>query len=225
MNTRVLVTDFDGTMTANDFYRLAATRLLPADALEPWGEYRAGRITHFEALRRIFGRIRASEEDVQALVADMRPDPRLAAEVRRMGDHGWDVVVASAGCAWYIDTVLRRAGLNVGTDLEVHANPGAYTPQRGLCMRPPAGSPFYSLETGVDKAAVVRFHRRRGAVVAFAGDGFADLEAALQTDPGLRFARADLAAALDEEGQAYRPFTRWADVTRALLGPGPGPDD
>ena len=72
----------------------------------------------------------------------------------------------------------------------------------------------------MDKAAVVRFHRRRDALVAFAGDGFADREAALQTDPGLRFARADLAAALDEEGQAYRTFTRWADVTRALLGPG-----
>lgn len=222
MNAKVLVTDFDGTMTANDFYRLAAARLLPADALAPWGEYRAGRITHFEALRRIFGRIRAPEEDVQALVADMGPDPLLAAEVRRLRDHGWDVVVASAGCAWYIETVLLRAGLAVGTDLHVHANPGTYAPQQGLCMRPPEGSPFFSLETGVDKAAVVRFHRRRGAVVAFAGDGFADREAALETDPGLRFARADLAAALDEEGQAYRPFARWADVTRALLGPGPG---
>lgn len=219
MNARILVSDFDGTMTANDFYKLVAARLLPSDALAPWSEYRAGNITHFEALRRIFAQIRASTATVTALVDEMAPDPLLAQDVRRLKENGWEVVVASAGCAWYIDKVLRQAGLTVGPgrDLMVHANPGVYSPEKGLCMRPPENSSFFSPDTGVDKAAIVRFHQRRGAVVAFAGDGFADVEAALEAAPDLRFARADLASALAEAGAAHHPFSRWADVAEALL--------
>ena len=33
---RVLVSDFDGTMTRNDFYKLAVERLLPPDTPDHW---------------------------------------------------------------------------------------------------------------------------------------------------------------------------------------------
>lgn len=219
MNTRVLVTDFDGTMTGNDFYKLVADRLLSADALAPWQDYRAGAITHFEALRRIFAAIRAPEAHLQAVIQDMEPDPLLAESVRTLRQHGWDVVVASAGCQWYIDQILTQAGLDSGPDkdLEVYANPGSYNSESGLTMRRPDADLFFSPETGVDKRGIVRFHQDQGKTVAFAGDGFADLPAALQTTAKLRFARADLAASLDKAGQPYRPFSRWADVAQVLL--------
>ena len=53
----VLVSDFDGTMTCRDFFKLAIQQLLPSDGPDFWSEYRAGRITHFEALRRYFAEI------------------------------------------------------------------------------------------------------------------------------------------------------------------------
>ncbi len=212
----VLVSDFDGTMTANDFYKLVAERLLPPDALAPWAEYRAGRSTHFEALRDIFAHLRAPEAEILALVDDMAPDPLLAERVGRLAAAGWSVVVASAGCAWYIERILR--GLRLSSRVEVHANPGVYDPATGLRMSPPpADSPFFCRETGVDKAAIVRFHLARGATVAFAGDGFADEPAALAAPVRLRFARADLAQALTTRGEFFHPFTRWADVADALL--------
>lgn len=212
----VLVSDFDGTMTANDFYKLAAARLLPPDALAPWAEYLAGRLTHFEALRDIFARLRAPEAELLALVADMAPDPLLAGCVERLDAAGWSVVVASAGCAWYIERILDE--LRLSSRVEVHANPGVYDPRTGLRMSPPpSDSPFFCRETGVDKAAIVRFHQARGAAVAFAGDGFADEPAALNVVPHLRFARADLARALADRGEPFRPFARWADVAEALL--------
>jgi 2,3-diketo-5-methylthio-1-phosphopentane phosphatase len=218
----VLVSDFDGTMTENDFYKLAAERLLPPEVLAFWAEYRAGRMTHFEALRGIFGRIRVPEESVHAVVDDMGPDPFLTRDVARLRDAGWRVVVASAGCRWYIDRVLKQAGLDSGPggDVEVHANPGVYAPDTGLVMRLPTESPFCCLETGVDKAAIVRHFLDQGLCVAFAGDGFADLEAALLVRPALRFARADLARALAERGEAARPFSRWSEVASALADSG-----
>ena len=63
MPSKVLVSDFDGTMTQYDFYKLAIEFLLPADTPDYWVEYRAGTITHFEALRRYFAAIRATDEE------------------------------------------------------------------------------------------------------------------------------------------------------------------
>ena len=55
------VRDFDGTLTRHDFFRLALDRLLPPGVPDHWQEYRAGRLTHFEAMRRYYASIRASE--------------------------------------------------------------------------------------------------------------------------------------------------------------------
>ncbi len=51
---RVSVTDFDGTMTHHDFYTLAESQLLPSGVHDYWSDYRAGKLTHFEALRAYF---------------------------------------------------------------------------------------------------------------------------------------------------------------------------
>jgi len=211
----ILVSDFDGTMTANDFYKLAAERLLPPEALLPWAEYRAGRQTHFAALQEIFGSLRATESQLLELVRDMAPDPALAQSVTRLRAAGWRVVVASAGCDWYIRRIL--AGLGLAEQVEVHANPGELLPGGALRMSLPEGSAFACVETGVDKAAIVRHHLQAGRRVAFAGDGFADLPGALLVRPELRFAKADLAQALREGGEGFRPFTRWSEVAEALL--------
>ncbi|MDL2316736.1 HAD-IB family phosphatase [Desulfovibrio sp. OttesenSCG-928-A18] len=213
MAHKILVSDFDGTMTAEDFYLLAVERLLQPEDLRFWQEYRMGRITHFTALQSIFRRIRAPEDTVLELIRDMHPDPALADSVAALHGAGWRVIVASAGCAWYIDRILKPLGLS----LEVYANPGTYHEGGPLEMEEPAATPFYSPETGVDKAGIVRFHLERGALTAYAGDGHTDLEAALLVEPGLRFARAALAGALAERGVEYRPFERWSDVARQLL--------
>jgi 2,3-diketo-5-methylthio-1-phosphopentane phosphatase len=213
MPDAVLVSDFDGTMTAHDFYSLAVARLLTPGDLAPWKDYLAGRMTHFAALRAIFSRLRAPLGEILAVVDDMGLDPGLAESVARLRAAGWEVVVASAGCGWYIRELLDRAGVQ----LTVYANPGQYLPGGPLVMDAPAPSPFTCLETGVDKAAVVRDALDRVGTVAFAGDGFADLPAALLVPPDRRFARGDLAGALLERGQGFRPFGSWSAVAQALL--------
>ena len=190
----VLVTDFDGTVTQGDFYILAVERLLRPEDLSPWQEYRAGRMTHFTALKTIFSKIRAPESVALELLKDMRPDPRLRECAVRLKAAGWHVVVASAGCGWYIDRILGE----LGVDFEVHANPGRYAEGGPLIMEAPVDSPFYSPQSGVDKAGIVRFHQKRGARVAYSGDGYTDYEAASLVPPSLRYARADLAGVMKE---------------------------
>jgi 2-hydroxy-3-keto-5-methylthiopentenyl-1-phosphate phosphatase len=210
---RILVSDFDGTMTGHDFYELAIESLLPSDTPDYWAEYRAGTITHFEALRRYFAAIRASEEEVWAVVRQMELDPNLRGAVESLHRAGWSVLVTSAGCEWYIRRLLATAGVEV----EIHANPGRFEAGKGLLMEMPTGSPFWSPTLGVDKAAVVRRHLNDGGTVAYAGDGFPDTEPAQLVPAHLRFARGDLAGVLRSEGLPFQAFDTWSDIADILL--------
>src|SRR5262245_28478534 len=98
----VLVSDFDGTMTRYDFFKLAIEKLLPADTPDFWADYRSGSITHFEALRRYFAAIRTNEDEMLAVVRQMELDPELQPAVETLERAGWTVIVTSAGCEWYI---------------------------------------------------------------------------------------------------------------------------
>jgi 2-hydroxy-3-keto-5-methylthiopentenyl-1-phosphate phosphatase len=211
---RVLVSDFDGTMTRRDFFQLVVERLLPAGTPDDWGEDLAGRLTHFEALKAIFGSVTAGEAALIEVVDQMELDPDLKGELEALRLAGWRVVVASAGCQWYIGRLLARAGVT----LEVHANPGRIEGGR-LVMEPPLGSRFYSPDTGVDKVAVVRAAMAEAGTVAFAGDGQPDLAPALLVPGSLRFARGVLAEELTRLDEEFRPFDRWSEVSRALRHP------
>ncbi len=213
---RVLVSDFDGTITKFDFYELIVGHLLPEATSNEWIEYRSGRITHFEALRRYFAAIRAEEATVWKLVEQMEIDPRLAESVKELRAANWEVVIASAGCRWYIDRLLGEAGV----DLEVHSNPGQFHSGRGLLMELPHDSPFFSPTHGISKAAIVQHHLAMGSEVAFAGDGFPDEEAALLVPAERRFARGDLARVLSEAGQAFLRFHVWSEIAQALIAAG-----
>jgi 2,3-diketo-5-methylthio-1-phosphopentane phosphatase len=208
----LFVTDFDGTMTRHDFYRLAAESLLPPDLPDYWAEYRAGRLTHFQALQAIFASIRADEATVRAVVDRMGLDPEVPRALARLRAEGWDVVVTSAGCDWYIKILLDRAGV----ELPVWSNPGRFEEGRGLLMEPLPRGPYFSHDLGVDKAAVVRQGLAAGRLVAFAGDGFPDIDAARLVDANLRFAHGDLARALEAEGLPFRAYDAWSEIADCL---------
>ena len=209
----VFVTDFDGTLTRREFYHLVQEYLSDPSA-DYWSDYRAGRVTHFDAMARYFAAIRADEATVVRTLLRLELDerfPELAAALNRAG---WEIVVASAGSEWYIRQVLGPTGAAV----TIHANPGRWVGgERGLVLEKPTGSPFFCANVGIDKAGVVRDALRRTGRVAFAGDGYPDVPAAVLVPPHRRFARADCAAELTRRGEPFRPFERWSEVAEALL--------
>ncbi len=212
---KILVSDFDGTMTRRDFFQLVNENLLPADMPDYWGQYLAGDLTHFEALQSIFGSVTAGEKALSDLVGRMGLDPNLKTEVEALRDDGWAVVVASAGCDWYIRKLLVEAGVSI----EAHSNPGWIEDDR-LIMKLPTGSEFYSDETGIDKVGIVFKAMSRAKTVAFAGDGRPDVAPSLLVAPELRFARGVLAEELTSMGESFRPYDHWSEVSKALRSNG-----
>ncbi len=220
VSDKILVTDFDGTLTRHDFYELVRRELVPPGTPNYWDQYRAGVITHFEALAGYFASITADEAKVLALVDRMEIEPRLKSAVAELQAAGWKIVIASAGCRWYIERLLASRDVQ----LELHANLGTFQPGRGLVMELPTNSPFFSSTHGIDKAAVVRCNLATARLVAFAGDGFPDLDAAKLIPANLRYARGDLAVALTREGLPFHPFQRWSEIAQHLLAHIPSQD-
>jgi 2-hydroxy-3-keto-5-methylthiopentenyl-1-phosphate phosphatase len=209
----ILISDFDGTITRHDFFDRVRKRWPFSPQDDPWEKFVSGEITHFEALAEIFARIRTTEADLLELADSTELDPSFANSVRTLQDHGWEVVIASAGCDWYIDFLLKKAGVSV----PVHANPGTFDPKRGLLMSLPERSPFFSPSKGVNKVAIVQDALKRSDCAAFAGDGRPDLRPALLVQPQLRFARGWLAEALTEQGEQFHPFEHWSQIADLLL--------
>ena len=210
---KILVSDFDGTMTERDFFRVALSHL-PPGAAAPWERYEQGLTSHFAALAAIFSGLQISEQELNALLVEMQVENGLAEALDRLHQSGWSLVIASAGCAFYIKRIILRAGITA----VIHANPGDFVPGRGLFMKPPGQSPFFAAETGIDKAAVVRHYLDQGIATAFAGDGRPDLAPALLVTPEYRFARGWLADELESRHKQFVPFTRWSDIAGCLCG-------
>lgn len=210
---RVFITDFDGTITDRDIYLLIADRYLANDSPEYFGEYRAGRMTHFEAMRAYLSQGPSDPDAWERLMDDAAADPLLGPGMAALRRAGWEVAIASAGSTWYIERMLARAGVE---GVAIHGNPGSLQPGRGLWIEEPAGSKFFSSRVGVDKAAIVRDAMERAETVAFAGDGPPDVPPALLVKPALRFARGWLAGELRRRGEPFQEYSRWSEVAFRL---------
>lgn len=209
--SRVLISDFDGTMTRYGLIEIIQARY-PVDGPPLWDDYMAGKITHFEAVAGIFLRIRGKEGELESLLQAMELDPALPGAIRQLEASGWQVMVASAGCHWYIQKLLSQAGLS----LRVYANPGYYDAEKGLVMTMPPPSVDTLPETGINKLAVVNKALADGAVVAYAGDGKPDIESILTVPSDRRFARHWLARHLKQAGHPFQEFESWNDIASRL---------
>ena len=210
---KILVSDFDGTMTERDFFRVALSRL-PPRAAAPWERYEQGQTSHFAALAEIFSGLRVDQQEFTAMLTEMQVEIGLNESFDRLQRAGWSLVIASAGCAYYIERILHGSGI----EAVIHANPGDFIPGRGLFLKPPLQSPFFAAETGIDKAAVVRHYLEQGFDTAFAGDGRPDLAPALLVPPERRFARGWLAEELECRREPFVYFERWRDIAGCLCG-------
>lgn len=209
----ILVTDFDGTISRRDFFDLILERHPTAEGHDAWRRYLEGEITHAEGIGGVFASLRTDEAGADALVEALDPAPGTGAAILALQKAGWEVVIASAGCAWYIERLMAKLGVRVG----LHACPGEFAPETGLVLRPDEAAPWFEPRTLVDKTAIVRDALVRDPVVAYAGDSLTDREGALLMPPERRFARGWLARRFERDGVSFTPFAAWPEIADRLL--------
>ena len=206
----IFISDFDGTITKQDFFHMAAERILHRDSLQPWEEYHAGRLTHIEALNRIFADIRLSQKEMNAFIATIRVDRAFFAVAALCRKLKIPMQICSAGTEYYVKKRIGRTlkKYNIG----ILSNGGKYSPKTGLLMiPPPPSSPFYDEDAGISKAAFVQSFKDKGFFVIFAGDGRPDIKAARIADKV--FARDLLLELCRKEGLVAQPLKTFKDIS------------
>lgn len=182
MNSKkVLVTDFDGTIIKKDFFFHIIEKLMTKEDAQPWEDYLARKITHFEALNRIFQKIHVSEEELNKIILEMPVEECFTELVEFSTENKIDIYIVSAGADYYINVILDSLGVKDCVNLI--ANKSTYSKENGLQMTKLApDSVFYSENYGINKESVIKFLKDRYDLTVFAGDGTPDYNAAKWAD-------------------------------------------
>ena len=209
-----LISDFDGTITADDFFWYTINEYLEESDLKPWHDYIDRKITHFQALSRIFGKIRALEEDFNDFIDRFPVEPKFIDTIELCNKKNIEFYIVSAGCDYYITRILKR----IAPKAKYHliTNKSQYHPDFGLkFIMHDSDYHYYDSNVGVSKPKVVKDLKERGYYCIFAGDGRPDLPAAKLAD--IVFARKTLLDLCKEEGIKTEKFATYEDVYNFVL--------
>jgi 2-hydroxy-3-keto-5-methylthiopentenyl-1-phosphate phosphatase len=208
----LIACDFDGTITRHDTLHLIidafGTRGL-WQALEP--RLRAGELTIEQAMAEEFASVRATPEEVRALVVReaglRRGFPELVDWSR---DRGHRLVVVSSGFRSVIDALLAHWGI---AGLPVTSNEARFSEE---------GCELIWSDRGDDcpecgrrcKRYDLRDHLRPGERLVYVGDGISDRCGCRMAE--LIFARHHLARDLTADGVPFIPFEDFVEVRERL---------
>jgi 2-hydroxy-3-keto-5-methylthiopentenyl-1-phosphate phosphatase len=214
-----VVVDFDGTIVDEDVSEAILQAFAPASWWEIDLEFQRGEIGSRECLVRQAALLAGRQEDMlRFAVETFRLDPTFPLFVSWARSRGMTVAVASDGLGFYVEPMLRAAGV---TGVRVHANRSSVVDGHVRLGFPEQHPECRTC--GVCKMGVVQRYRSEGRLVAFVGEGHTDRYGALYAD--VVFAKKSLPAICAADGV---PFVRWTtfDDIRAHLEGGtalPGP--
>ena len=213
MRKTVLISDFDGTISKEDFFNMVIEKLLKKEDIKPWDDYVAGQITHFEALSRIFSKVRIPQNELDAFIDSIQIDEKFQEMLKLCGKLAIPVYICSAGMDYYI--LKRVSGLIKKYKITLIANHARYFPETGFHLVPlPENSPYYCKEVGVDKEALVKTFKEQGYFTIFAGDGRPDIKAAKAADAV--FAKAALLELCKKGNIKTLNFENFGDIIKYI---------
>lgn len=206
---KIFVSDFDGTATALDFYKIVLNKI----GDEGWhfvDTYRKTGKVDYHFLNKIFGWQPFTDEDYKGLIENIDLDETLRPFLAYLRVEAIDFTFVSAGFDRYIYDVLQKKGYN---DVQVITNPGFFK-EGVLGMTPDKGSPYYSELFGIDKSMVINDIKKEYDKIYFAGDTEPDLGAALVAD--VVFAKGELIPLLEAHKKAYKVFETYEEIIKYL---------
>jgi 2,3-diketo-5-methylthio-1-phosphopentane phosphatase len=213
MHKTVLISDFDGTISKKDFFNMVIERLLAKEDIKPWRDYLAGKITHAEALNRIFSRVRLPQNELDDFIQSIEIDENFPETLELCKRLEIPVYICSAGMDYYI---LKRIPRCIEKyNVTVIANKGEYSPSAGFKLTtPPENSPYYGKNIGIAKEAVVEDFKKQGYTAIFAGDGMPDIKAAASAD--IVFARDALLNLCGQKNIKTLKFDGFEDIINCI---------
>jgi len=210
----VFISDFDGTITAKDFYWILLDDYIGEKGIAYYHEWKKTKKIGTEFLNTVFGWKQLSEEEKRDAITKVSIDPNLEGVISFMEKSNSDFWILSAGFDYYIKKALELRGLG---HLRLFTNPGAFVNQ-SFIMLPDQTSPFYSPIYGIDKEKVALMAKEQFDILIFAGDSEPDFRAAIHAD--VIFAKHELARLLKQHEIMYYPYDNFKDILEILSNGG-----
>ena len=173
-----LVSDFDGTISDNDFFYHIAEQYFDQKMLEPWQEYLSGQKKHFDALNEMFGNLRISESELHDFILGINIDKTFYDLADFCKQKNIPIYICSAGCDYYIKILLKDVIKKY--NIKIVSNSGEYSPEHGLKMLP--NKQFFDENLGISKVNLIKYLKENNYYVVFCGDGPPDIEPAILAD-------------------------------------------
>jgi 2,3-diketo-5-methylthio-1-phosphopentane phosphatase len=212
MNKNIsLISDFDGTISKKDFFYMVIDSLLKENlnALAPWKDYLAGKITHIDALSGIFSQIHLSQRDLDKFIATIDIDNWFYDVAQFCKDKKIPFYICSAGTNYYIKK--RIYDILEKYDIVLISNDATYSQQEGMkLIAPKKDTPYYDFNTGISKQAIVKQLKEDGYFTIYAGDGIPDLKSAKCAD--VVFAKDKLLELCEEENIKTEKFDNFSNI-------------
>lgn len=200
------ISDFDGTLTDKDFYKIIMDDYLKDECKEKYNAWKAKKIKDIEYLGYVFKNIKRKEEEIDEDIMKISLDPFVGEFVDNIGAAGGEFIVVSAGSTYYIEKVFHRHGIE---GVKIYSNKGVFKDE-GIHFDLDETSEFYSPVYGIDKAKVVSKLKKEYNKVFYAGDSHPDLEAAILAD--VIFARGSLVELLEKKNKEFIEFKNFNEV-------------
>lgn len=212
MNKNIsLISDFDGTISKKDFFYMVIDSLLKENlnALNPWKDYLAGKITHIDALSGIFSQIHLSQRDLDKFIATIEIDNWFYDVAQFCKDKKIPFYICSAGTNYYIKK--RIYDILDKYDIILISNDATYSQEEGMkLIAPKKDVPYYDFNTGISKQAIVNKLKEDGYLTIFAGDGIPDLKSAQCAD--VVFAKDKLLELCKEKNIKTEKFENFSNI-------------
>jgi 2-hydroxy-3-keto-5-methylthiopentenyl-1-phosphate phosphatase len=215
--TPVVFLDFDGTITRRDVVDVILETYADERWIEIEKQWRAGRIGSRACLRAQMALVRATREQLDALVDSIEVDLGLAPLLETCARRRLQVNVVSDGFDYCIRRVLERPRLGLKrllSGVRVCASRLEVDARRGLWLSFPYFRQPCEHGCATCKPAVMGMLNGAGAPSVFVGDGLSDRYAAACAD--IVFAKNSLAVYCREEGIEHVAYENLSHVAARL---------
>lgn len=210
MEKFAFVSDFDGTLTEKDFYKIISNEYLKEQCEDKFKQWKDKKIKDVEYLGYVFGNIKRTEKEIYEDIKNIKLDPFAAEFIKIIKKTGGEFIIVSAGTGYYIDKVLKNNDID---DIQVYTNKGIFK-DNGIHFQLDEKSEYYSEIYGIDKMKVVKKLKGKYEKIFYAGDSEPDLKASMIAD--VVFAKGELKDFLKKEHKEFIEFNDFTDIWKKL---------
>ena len=212
----IVFLDFDGTITKRDAVDAILERFADPRWLEIEEYWKQGRIGSRECLTAQVRLVRATRDQIDALLDSIEIDEGFVKLLDTCAERGVETHIISDGFDYCIDRILARPSMNLKTSLNGTQILSSHLEVDGDRWMVDFPSFHQSCGHGCAtcKPAMMSLLNRNGRPTIFVGDGLSDRYAATSAD--LVFAKDQLAAYCRQEQIAHRQYLSLANVAEEL---------